>query len=67
MTRNFLTLWQSKAIIEGKAKSDSKKVFDLLGWNMAKTVQKRKEFLTTRKQLTKQENKLTLQRKNTET
>ena len=43
-----------------------KKVFDVLLLKMGNEGSERKDFFTTRKELTKQENKLTLQRKNAE-
>jgi hypothetical protein len=62
-----LAFWESKELSDQKQELILKKVFDMLDLNVEKAVQLRKDFFTTRKELTKQENNSTLQRKNTET
>lgn len=58
--------WESKEISDEKQVIILNKVFAMLDLNLEKALELRKNFFTTRKELTKQENKLTLQRKNTE-
>lgn len=58
--------WESKEISDEKQVIILKKVFTMLDLTLEKALDLRKNFFTTRKELTKQENKLTLQRKNTE-
>lgn len=61
-----LAFWESKELSDEKQVIILNKVFDMLNLDLAKAIELRKKFFTTRKELTKQENKLTLQRKNTE-
>ena len=62
-----IAYWESKELSDEKQHLILKKVFDILGLDLQKGLQLKRDFLTTRKELTKQENKLTLQSKNTET
>ena len=61
-----LACWESKEISDEKQVIILNKVFAMLDLNLEKALELRKNFFTTRKELTKQENKFTLQRKNTE-
>lgn len=55
--------WESKELLDEKQVIILNKVFAMIDLNLEKAIELRKNFFTTRKQLTKQENKLTLQRK----
>lgn len=62
-----LTFWETQELSDERQVFILKKVFDMLDLSLEKAIELRKDFFTTRKELTKEENKLTLQRKNTET
>lgn len=65
-TKCRLAFWESKELSDQKQEIILNKVFAMLDLNLEKAIELRKNFFTTRKELTKQENKFTLQRKNTE-
>jgi len=69
-TKIHHTKWESKKVSDEEQVSILNKVFDMLDWNLEKCIQLRNDYFAKmrddRKELTKQENKLTLHKKNTE-
>lgn len=61
-----LVFWETQQISDEKQEIILNKVLDILDLDIEKAKKLKKDFFTERKELTKQENKFTLQRKNAE-
>lgn len=65
-TKKRLVYWDSQQLSDEKQVFILKKVFDMLEWDLDTAVKIKRDFFNQRKELTKQENKLTLNQKSSE-
>jgi len=61
-----LVYWENQKLSDLYQVIILKKVFDLIGLNLEEGIRIKREFLIKRKELTREKNKLTLNKKNTE-